>query len=141
MRKTGFGGKGLGEVIGMRGLLLIAALAGGAMSADAACPPAGLDLAGLEALNYVHGEGGRLMAPVFSIARRNAFAADEWSTWVAGLGAAGPHGEPVTAASLAARHNLSQFLLSLYATLRENGTPEMQARLLPGLTAALKSLG
>jgi len=48
--------------------------------------------------------------------------------------------EPATAVTLAARHNLSQFLLSLYASLRESGTPEMQAGMLPGVTAALKTL-
>ena len=47
---------------------------------------------------------------------------------------------PATAVVLAARHNLSQFLLALYASLKESGTPEMQARMLPGVTAALKSL-
>ena len=42
--------------------------------------------------------------------------------------------------TFAARHNLSQFLLSLYASLREGATPEVQARMLPGVTAALKTL-
>jgi len=89
---------------------------------------------------YVYGEGERLMAPVFYIARRNAFPAEEWSAWFGALAAARPKAAPPTAASLAARHNLSQFFLSLYASLKESGTPEMQARLLPGVTAALKSL-
>ena len=89
---------------------------------------------------YIYGEGERLMAPVFYIARRNAFPAEEWSAWFGALTAARPKAAPPTAASLAARHNLSQFFLSLYASLQESGTPEMQARLLPGVTAALKSL-
>ena len=89
---------------------------------------------------YVYGEGERLMAPVFYIARRNALAGEEWSAWFDALAAARPRPEPPTAAALAARHNLSQFLLSLYASLKESGTPAMQARLLPAVTAALKSL-
>ena len=89
---------------------------------------------------YVYGEGERLMAPVFYIGRRSVFSGDEWSTWLAGLAASRPKAEPATAVSLAARHNLSQFLLSLYASLRESGTPEMQAGMLPGVTAALKTL-
>jgi hypothetical protein len=45
-----------------------------------------------------------------------------------------------TPASLAANHDLAAFLLPLYASLRESGTPEMQAQMLPGVTAALKAL-
>jgi hypothetical protein len=89
---------------------------------------------------YVFGEGERLMAPAFYIGRRNVLSADDWSAWFAALAAARPKAEPATLATLAARHNLSQFLLAFYASLKESGTPEMQARLLPGVTAALKSL-
>jgi hypothetical protein len=89
---------------------------------------------------YVYGEGERLMAPVFYIGRRNVLSGDEWSAWFAALAAPRPKAEPTTATSLAARHNLSQFLLALYASLKESGTPEVQARMLPGVTAALKSL-
>jgi hypothetical protein len=53
--------------------------------------------------------------------------------------AAGRCADPPTQATLAARHDLAQFLRALYATLREIGTPDMQARMLPGLTAALKA--
>ncbi len=89
---------------------------------------------------YVYGEGDRLMTPVFYTGRRNAFSTEEWSAWFAALAAARPKAEPPTQAALAARHNLSQFLLPLYASLKESGTPEMQARMLPGVTAALKTL-
>ncbi|MCE9660396.1 MAG: DUF2785 domain-containing protein [Burkholderiales bacterium] len=90
--------------------------------------------------SYVYGEGDRLMTPVFYIGRRNVFGTDEWSAWFAALAASRPKADPATRASLAARHNLSQFLLPLYASLKESGTPEMQARMLPGVTAALKTL-
>ena len=89
---------------------------------------------------YVYGEGDRLMTPVFYIGRRDALSAEEWSAWFAALGAQRVKAEPATQASLAARHNLGQFLLELYASIRESGTPEMQARMLPGVIAAIKTL-
>ena len=89
---------------------------------------------------YLYGEGGRLVRPVFEIGRRGVFSADEWSAWFVALSARRPHADPPTDTTLAARHNLAQFLLALYALLREVGTSEMQARMLPGLTAALKVL-
>jgi len=45
-----------------------------------------------------------------------------------------------TQASLAASHDLAAFLLPLYASVKESGTPEMQAQMLPGVAAALKTL-
>ena len=42
--------------------------------------------------------------------------------------------------SSTARHDLAAFLLPLYVSLREQATPEMQARILPGVTAALRTL-
>ena len=89
---------------------------------------------------YIYGEGDRLMAPVFYIGRRGALGADEWSAWFAALAARRPDPATPTQSSLAARHDLAMFLLPLYASLRESGTPEMQARMLPGIAAALKSL-
>ena len=89
---------------------------------------------------YVYGEGERLARPVFETGRRGAFSSDEWSAWFVALSAAQPRADPPTQATLAARHDLAQFLRTLYATLREIGTPDMQARMLPGLTAALKAL-
>jgi hypothetical protein len=89
---------------------------------------------------YVYGEGDRLMTPVFYIGRRDALSAEEWSAWFAALAAQRVKAEPATQASLAARHNLGQFLLELYASIKESGTPEMQARMLPGVVAAIKSL-
>nr|HET7858150.1 DUF2785 domain-containing protein [Caldimonas sp.] len=89
---------------------------------------------------YVYGEGDRLMAPVFYLGRRGVLSADEWSAWFAALAARVPRGAPATQAALAARHDLAQFLLPLYASLREQASPEMQARMLPGVTAALRTL-
>jgi hypothetical protein len=89
---------------------------------------------------YVYGEGDRLMTPVFYVGRRDALSAEEWSAWFAALAARRVKAGPATQASLAARHNLGQFLLELYASIKESGTPEMQARMLPGVVAAIKSL-
>jgi hypothetical protein len=89
---------------------------------------------------YIYGEGDRLMTPVFYVGRRDALTAEEWSSWFAALAAQRTKAEPATQASLAARHNLSQFLLELYASLKESGTPEMQTRMLPGVVAAIKTL-
>jgi len=89
---------------------------------------------------YVYGEGDRLMTPVFYLGRRDALTTEEWSAWFAALAAQRVKADPATQASLAARHNLSQFLLELYASIRESGRPEMQARMLPGVVAAIKSL-
>jgi len=89
---------------------------------------------------YVYGEGDRLMTPVFYIGRRGTIGAEEWSAWFAALSARRLKTDAATQASLAAKHNLSQFLLQLYASLKEGGTPEMQARMLPGVVAALKTL-
>jgi hypothetical protein len=89
---------------------------------------------------YIYGEGERLMAPVFYIGRRGALSSAEWSDWFARLVARRPSAARPTQASLAANHDLAAFLLPLYASIRESGTPEMQAQMLPGVAAALKSL-
>ena len=89
---------------------------------------------------YVYGEGERLMAPVFYIGRRGALSSEDWSAWFAALAAKRTTPDVPTQASLAARHDLAAFLLPLYASLKEQGTAEMQARMLPAVTAALKTL-
>lgn len=89
---------------------------------------------------YIYGEGDRLMAPVFYIGRRGALSTAEWSEWFARLSARRPKAGRATQASLAANHDLGAFLLPLYASLRESGTAEMQAQMLPGVTAAIKAL-
>ena len=89
---------------------------------------------------YIYGEGERLMAPVYYIGRRGALSSADWSAWFARLDARRPRPARPTPASLAANHDLAAFLLPLYASLRESGTPEMQAQMLPAVTAALKAL-
>lgn len=89
---------------------------------------------------YIYGEGERLMSPVFYIGRRGALSTAEWSEWFARLSSRRPTARRATQATLAANHDLGTFLLALYASLRESGTAEMQAQMLPGVTAALKTL-
>jgi len=92
---------------------------------------------------YQFGEGERLMAPVFYLARRDTLSAGDWEAWFARLAAEGKpdaHGEQAGMASLARRHNLKAFLLPLYVALA--GTPDtaQRARLLPIVTKTLKPL-
>ena len=89
---------------------------------------------------YVYGEGERLMTPVFYIGRRDVFSADEWSAWFAALAAR--RGRSAARRRGVARRQAQPrpVPLPLYASLKESGTPEMQARMLPGVAAALKAL-
>jgi len=89
---------------------------------------------------YIYGEGERLMAPVFYIGRRGTLSSGEWSEWFGRLSARRPKAARPTQASLAANHDLAAFLMPLYASIKESGTAEMQAQMLPGVTAAIKSL-
>jgi hypothetical protein len=89
---------------------------------------------------YIYGESERLMAPVFYIGRRGALRAADWNAWFSALAARRQRPAPPTQASLAASHDLAAFLLPLSASLRESGTAEMQAEMLPAVVAAMKSL-
>ncbi len=89
---------------------------------------------------YIYGEGDRLMTPVFYIGRRGALSAAEWSAWFSALTGQRVSPATPTQASLAANHDLAAFLLPLYASLKESGTPEMQAQMLPAVSAAIKTL-
>lgn len=93
---------------------------------------------------YQFGEGERLMAPVFHLARRDTLTAAEWEAWLAPLVAAVATSTaipgPASMATLAQRHNLKAFLLPLYVSLNESGDPAQRARLLPIVTKSLKQL-
>jgi len=84
-----------------------------------------------------HGEADRLAAPVFYLARGALLASADWERWFTEL-AARRQRTPVSSATLAQKHNLQIFLNSLYVAVQEAGTPELQARLLPGLRKALR---
>lgn len=92
--------------------------------------------------SYTHGEGQRLMAPVFYIARRGLHDTEFWTGWLGRIGAAGawPEGQPASVSALARMHNARGFIWPLYAAVQESPDAAVRERLLPGLKVALKSL-
>ncbi|MDL2358310.1 MAG: DUF2785 domain-containing protein [Pseudomonadota bacterium] len=90
---------------------------------------------------YIYGEGERLMAPVFYLARRDTLSAAEWDAWLARVIGATATPPERTQAPLARRHNLLGFLLPLYASLSESEDTAQRARLLPVVQKWLKRLG
>ena len=94
----------------------------------------------LPAHSYIYGEGERLMAPVFYLARRDTLTAAEWEAWLSRLLAARKPIPPVSQAALAQTHNLKQFLYPLYASLTLSQDAAQRERLLQAVTSALKAL-
>lgn len=90
---------------------------------------------------YLYGESERLMAPVFYLARRNWWQAEDWDRWLESVVRQMPRQEPATQAGLAARHNLSAFLQALYVSVQEIGNDDVKKALLPGLKNAIKAVG
>lgn len=84
-----------------------------------------------------HGEPDRLAAPVFYLAQGPLLAAADWERWLTEL-ALKRQRTPVSATTLAQKHNLSAFLNSLYVAVQEAGSADVKARLLPGLRKALR---
>lgn len=89
---------------------------------------------------YIYGEGERLMAPVFYLARRDTLTAAQWEAWLTRLAAARKPLPPVSQAALAQAHNLKQFLYPLFAALSQSQDAAQRERLLPAVTRALKAL-
>lgn len=89
---------------------------------------------------YRYGESDRLAMPVFYLARKDFFSAQEWELWLAKIVARVPR-EPHTQAALAARHNVTAFIRALYVNVREAGDEKLQDTLLPPLRKALRELG
>ncbi|HEV8691458.1 MAG TPA: DUF2785 domain-containing protein [Ideonella sp.] len=91
--------------------------------------------------NYIYGEGQRLMAPVFYIAKRGLHDTAFWTSWLGRIsGSAAPSDGQPTAASLARMHNAREFIWPLYAAVQESTDEGLRQRLLPGLKAAVKAL-
>ncbi len=84
---------------------------------------------------YRYGEGERLMAPVFYLARRDTLDNAQWESWFATLAVAPG---PTTETTLADRHNLKGFLQPLYVALAEQGDAAQRARLLPLVAKMLR---
>ncbi len=98
-----------------------------------------LAAAGAQAHFFHYGEGERLMAPVFYLARRAELDGAEWEAWFAALAPA-PFPRPPSQAALAYRHNLKSLLAPLYVSLNETKDAAQRARVLPYVTKALKQL-
>lgn len=92
--------------------------------------------------SYIYGEGQRLVAPVFHIAKRGLHESAFWTSWLARItsSAAQPEGRAATLASLARAHNAREFIWPLYASVQETPDAAQRERLLPGLRAALRAL-
>jgi hypothetical protein len=87
---------------------------------------------------YHYGEGERLMAAVFYLARRAAISCPDWERWLAGISAIGQG--PPTQATLARRHNLKGFLQALALQLEQNQDSGGRICLLPLVRRALVQL-
>jgi hypothetical protein len=87
---------------------------------------------------YIYGEGNRLAAPIFYLARRDTLAAGDWEAFITKLADNARVKPPVRQEALARLHNLKSFLLPLYAALNESTDQAQRARLLPIVTKTLK---
>jgi hypothetical protein len=92
--------------------------------------------------SYIYGEGQRLMAPVFYIAKRGLHDSAFWTSWLSRIVSTATPGEgrAFTAASLARMHNAREFIWPLYASVQETPDATQRERLLPGLKAAVRAL-
>jgi hypothetical protein len=93
---------------------------------------------------YIHGEPGRLAAPVHYIGKRQLHTAGEWAAWFAKVAALPDGMEPDglyrSETALARKHNVEAFLLQVHANASAGSDAELKARLGPGVVEALKSL-
>lgn len=89
---------------------------------------------------FQYGEGNRLMAPVFYLARRGTYNAKDWDDWFSVLTASLEKPAAATQERLAKTHNLQAFLFSLYFSLQESGDKDQKENLLPAVSKALKKL-
>lgn len=93
---------------------------------------------------YVNGESERLATPILYMARRNVFTEEEWTAWLTQISGPGPLGASwdgwfLSNAGLARRHNLNQFVNTIYVNARLGGDGAF-AVLAPGAEAAIRSL-
>ena len=89
---------------------------------------------------YRYGESERLMAPLYHLARRDWWSADDWQAWFGALANRRVKDVPASEAGLAQRHNLAGFLAAFYVAIQESPDAAQRERVLPGLRAALQSL-
>jgi hypothetical protein len=87
---------------------------------------------------YIYGEPGRLARPIIYMAQRGVFTEEEWTAWFAALPAVDESAFS-TQAGLARRHNMTDFLQTVWlnARLSESAADDV---LLPGAEAALRAM-
>lgn len=90
--------------------------------------------------SFQYGEGNRLMAPVFYLARRGTLNAGEWDGWFSSLIAPLEKPAAATQERLAQTHNLQTFLFPLYFSIQESGDKVQKENILPAVIKALKKL-
>lgn len=90
---------------------------------------------------YVFGEPGRLARPVLYAAKRGLHTEAEWQAWFTALVPRLGEGSKSykDAASLARRHDLMAFLMSMYLEADQSDDPQLK-RLKPAIVSALKTV-
>ncbi|MEO8000414.1 MAG: DUF2785 domain-containing protein [Arenimonas sp.] len=93
---------------------------------------------------YVYGEPGRLMAPVFYIARRELHSETEWKTWFTNIASPKPFSSwneaLTTQPGWSHRLNSETFLMMMYVNVNESDNTKLKSILLPAITDAIKSM-
>ncbi|WP_295993363.1 DUF2785 domain-containing protein [Rugamonas sp.] len=87
---------------------------------------------------FLYSEGERLAAPVLGLASHADFSAAEWDEWFSSLAITPSEHDAMLPQSMAHRHNLRSFLMTLYISLSESKDGAQRERLLPYVRRELK---
>jgi hypothetical protein len=87
---------------------------------------------------FQYSEGERMAAPVISLAGHADISAAEWDTWFSSLAITPAEHDAMLPQSMAHRHNLRSFLMTLYISLSESKDAAQRQRLLPYVRRELK---
>ena len=87
---------------------------------------------------FQYSEGERLAVPVFCLASRGDLRAAEWDAWFGALAITPAEHDTMTPQSMAHRHNLRSFLMTLYVSLQESKDAAQRERLLHYVRRELK---
>lgn len=90
---------------------------------------------------YIYGEPERMALPVFHIAQRGLYSAQEWHEWLLGIAAIPEDGSLFDSqAGLSRRHNLQAMLLVLHVNASEADDEVLRSGLLIAVTQTLQAL-
>jgi hypothetical protein len=87
---------------------------------------------------FHYSEGERMAAPVFSLASHADVSAAEWDAWFRSIAITAAEHDAMQLSSMAHRHNLRSFLMTLYISLNESKDAAQRERLLPYVRRELK---